>query len=290
MFIYQADDSSTTQLTAFADSDITDVTISGDGQLVFFNSDADPTGGNAAGDQQIFAINADGTGIRQVTTVASFPQGISVSDDGSLVTYSDTADPFGTNVDGSSEIFIINLDGSGHVQLTSGTGTFLGGVTFAPKISADGTKVAFMSIAELLGANTDGTSELYMVNADGTGLVRITNDDRESGRHDDSRSGSFGLTSDGSIIAFSSNGNLLELNSDNVTAVYWADSSGGNLTQQVREGETIPDFLFGPAESDAVNISAGGGIISYVADSGAWDPDTSFSSPAGESIYAHIRQ
>jgi Tol biopolymer transport system component len=61
----------------------------------------------------------------------------------------------------------MNSSGSGARQLTTdATGAA------HPAWSADGTKIAFVS-------GRDGNNEIYVMNADGTGQTRLTNDPGE---------------------------------------------------------------------------------------------------------------
>ena len=64
------------------------------------------------------------------------------------------------------DIVAERVDGSGRVSLTGG-----GGLAFAPAWSPDGTEVAFASNSETNGI---GPGEIYVVNADGSGLRPIT--------------------------------------------------------------------------------------------------------------------
>lgn len=72
---------------------------------------------------------------------------------------------------GNGEIYTMNLDGSGLTQLTFNPGDN-GGAAWrddgGPAISPDGSKIAFTS-------TRDGNYEIYVMNADGTGQVRLTN-------------------------------------------------------------------------------------------------------------------
>jgi len=64
--------------------------------------------------------------------------------------------------DGSGEIYLMNPDGTGLVNLTNTPGN-----DSSPSISPDGSKIAFQS-------NRDGNNEIYVMNIDGTGQTRLT--------------------------------------------------------------------------------------------------------------------
>jgi TolB protein len=65
---------------------------------------------------------------------------------------------------GNSEIYTMNSDGSGLVNLTANAA-----YDASPAGSADGLKIVFSS-------HQDGNPEIYSMNTDGTGLTRLTND------------------------------------------------------------------------------------------------------------------
>lgn len=71
---------------------------------------------------------------------------------------------FTTDRDGNDEIYIVQTDGTGLVNLSNDAAAD-GQAVWSP----DSTRVAFRS-------ERDGNGEIYVVNADGTGLVNLTND------------------------------------------------------------------------------------------------------------------
>lgn len=82
---------------------------------------------------------------------------------------------FASDRDGDPEIFVMNLDGTGLVQLTDNTFA-----DYMPAWSPDGTRIAFVSdrtyFVPLEGGQMEVSAglELYVMNADGTNVVRLT--------------------------------------------------------------------------------------------------------------------
>jgi Tol biopolymer transport system component len=68
---------------------------------------------------------------------------------------------FQSNRDGTTEIYVMNADGTGQTRLTNGGG-------WDPSWSPDGQRIAFV-------VNRDGFGNIYVMNADGTGQTRLTN-------------------------------------------------------------------------------------------------------------------
>ncbi len=71
---------------------------------------------------------------------------------------------FTSNRDGNLELYLMNTDGTGLVNLTNNSD----GEDMDPAWSPDGSKLAFAT-------TRDGNFELYLMNADGTGIVNLTN-------------------------------------------------------------------------------------------------------------------
>ncbi|HET7480189.1 MAG TPA: hypothetical protein VFJ72_11805 [Rubrobacteraceae bacterium] len=123
-----------------------------------------PDGGRIAflSGNQIFVMNADGSGRRQVTTSSPAKTEPAWSADGTKIAY--VSNSFDLDGQTDLEIWTINADGTGRKQLT--------GNTFPdtqPAWSPDGTKIAFVS------ARTGDTDRnVYVMNSDGTGQASIT--------------------------------------------------------------------------------------------------------------------
>ena len=121
------------------------------GKQIAFASDAD-------GDPEIVLMNADGTGITQLTNnrgVADF--GPAWSPDGKQIAFT-------SDRDGNGEIYVMNVDGTGVTRLTNNAA-----FDFLPVWSPDGKQLAFVS-------NRNGYFHIYIMNADGTGVTQVTKD------------------------------------------------------------------------------------------------------------------
>jgi uncharacterized delta-60 repeat protein len=105
---------------------------------------------------------------------------------------------FASDRDGDYEIFIMNADGSGQIQVTDNNDADV-----YPSWSRQGSKIVFQS-------HRDGNNEIYIMNADGSGQTRLT---------DNSAQDNFPkLSPDGSKIAFTSsrdgNDDIFVMNAD----------------------------------------------------------------------------
>ncbi len=149
LFTVLEDGSDLRQMTSSPDGyDASLPALSGDGQTLAFQSDADPLGGNGEHQDEIFAIDWDGANLRQLTSTSAvlgitgdpasqFP---SITDDGAFVYYHTNQSSLFSNFDGNYEIARIRRDGSGRQLLTS---TALSAGSFLPVVSGDGSRVAY---------------------------------------------------------------------------------------------------------------------------------------------------
>jgi TolB protein len=117
-------------------------------------------------DDHLYVMNADGTGVSQLTA-DDFQHlhntNLSWSPDGTKIAYI-------SGDDSAHYLSVINADGTNRRRLRETGGTFLD-VAWSP----DGTKIAYSEGASLTQSN------LWLMNADGSGLTRVTHHDASSG-------------------------------------------------------------------------------------------------------------
>ena len=133
-----------------------DPTWSPDGNQILFASGVN-------GGVQLFVVNRDGKGLRQISNLPAIRGRSDWSSDGQfIVTYSGPA--------WNREVYIMNADGSNARQLTPS-----GGNSQGPSFSPDGKWVAFTAYFDNYG--DDHGCEIYIIRIDGTDLRRLTNND-----------------------------------------------------------------------------------------------------------------
>jgi Tol biopolymer transport system component len=207
LFTIEPDGSNEQQLTDVPTS-IESPDWSPDGSKIAFDSDL---GGNV----HIYVVNADGSGLTQITSGDGFeftpswspdgtnmaidsgqpglPDGIFIIDLATGALTQVTANPYGifdtepsyspdgtqitfTRIKkfephrgGQTAVFVVNVDGSNLRQLTP-----WGMNAAEPDWSPDGSKIAFNDADDRIK-----TASIYVMNADGTGLTKITHDENE---------------------------------------------------------------------------------------------------------------
>ena len=160
---------------------------------------------NRDGNDEIYVMNADGTGLMRLTSYPGHDGELSWSPDGTKIAFSSVRD-------GKLEIYMMNADGTGQVGLTNAPGG-----DWSPSWSPDGRRIAFVSYR-------DSNWEIYVMNTDGTGQVNLTNN--PAGDKDPSWS------ADGRRIAFDSNrdGNdeIYVMNADGTELVRLTNNPAGD--------------------------------------------------------------
>jgi Tol biopolymer transport system component len=116
----------------------------------------------------IFVINADGSGLKRLTTQPGADSGPAWSPDGSKIA-------FESYRDGNYDIYAMNADGSGQAALTE-IPTSEGGGAAYPNWSPDGSKIAY-TVASATGT-PDADSDIWVMNSDGSNETDVTRTSR----------------------------------------------------------------------------------------------------------------
>jgi Tol biopolymer transport system component len=188
IYVMDADGSNERRLTRNSILDVTPRWLP-DGRIVFVSC---PSWEDECPTCSLVAIRADGTGREELARLG-FAGALDVSPDGRRVVYA--------QLEGQShyrhfELHVMNLDGTDRRQLTDNdTGDD------SPAWSPDGKKIAFVSNrAEsapcLFHDCTGSTNELYVMDADGGDVTRLTETPHDEG-------GSFSWSPDGTRIVYS---------------------------------------------------------------------------------------
>ncbi len=161
LFVMNADGSGVTQLTGHGGHDLGPV-WSPDGRRIAFFSDRDGDRWLENESMEIYVVNADGTGLIQLTDNASIDKDVAWSPDGRRLA-------FMSDRDGNREIYVMSADGSDVVRLTNDAAS-----DFQPAWSPDGRLLAFAS-------DRDGDEEIYVMSADGTNMTQLTHNTHRDG-------------------------------------------------------------------------------------------------------------
>ncbi len=188
LFIIKRDGSGFVQLTQAISGTFGLFSISDDGSRIVFDHSGDLTGGNPDLSSELFAINSDGTNLRQLTnTSIDYSSGWPVlSGNGQRLAFQSNEDLTGNNLEHQDEIFTMDWDGTNLLQLTKTT--VILGITGdpasqSPSITDDGQTVVFHSNHSRLfpPLNIDGNFEIFKIKTDGTDLTALTSTILEAG-------------------------------------------------------------------------------------------------------------
>jgi TolB protein len=135
----------------------------GDNSRIVFATDRhgpDPVGDH--GNPEIYIMNPDGTDQRRLTYENAADETPALSPDGSMIAFASQRNG------GTFEIFLMNSDGTNQRRLTDFTKLGIGAVQ--PAWAPDGKRILFKSRVKRI--------DLYVINVDGTGLVKLTDEPR----------------------------------------------------------------------------------------------------------------
>jgi Tol biopolymer transport system component len=149
--------------------------------------------------QPFFVVNADGTGLTRLPVylgaLAPSPQRV-ISRNG-VVVFTSSAPNGPTFAAAATDVYTINLDGSGLKQVTK----FVNPSFFANNatISADGSVIAFESNFSESGPEL--ASQIWTVRTDGTGLQRLSKGPDSAGNPS--------ISGDGAVVAYRQSGQIM---------------------------------------------------------------------------------
>ncbi len=169
---------------------------------------------------------------------------------GTIIAFPSNADLVpGGNADGNFEIFLFDQTANTITQITSA----LSGTSVRVTISADGTKVAFSSSANLTGGNSDGSREIFLYDAL-SGLQQVTNSTNPA-----QISESPSLSADATKLVLTSSDNLDPIgdNAEGNTEVFLYDVIAGGPPQQLTNATS------GLFPSTNPKISADGQFVAF---------------------------
>ena len=175
IFLFNLDDGTLAQVTDTTGGGFNSgPALNGDATRLAFRSNRNLTGANADANDEIFLYDST-DGISQVTNTtgqggffANFAS--SISTDGTRIALLSNRDLTGGNSDANDEIFLYDTQSNSFTQITDTTGEF----NDVPKLSGNGTRIAFSSNRNLTGGNADINFEVFLTtcrpDSDGDGI------------------------------------------------------------------------------------------------------------------------
>lgn len=162
LYTVRPDGTDLTQLTDFSGFEEMPV-WSPDGSMIAFS-------GSQTGEDELYGINADGTGVAKLTDAPTDRPGCCIgpaawSPDGTKIV-------FGVYGEGNWDLYAVNADGTGQTRVTTEPGDEV-----SPVWAPDGGKIAFLAspMPSSKGDN-GGTFDVYAINPDRTDVTRLTQD------------------------------------------------------------------------------------------------------------------
>jgi len=184
-------------------------------------------------------LNSISTSLTRISNGVSSQQGnqgsskLSFSDNGRYAVFqSDAANLVSGDTNGLTDIFLYDSQTSTTTRLSVGlSGAEANGSSFDPVISGDGSTVAFVSYASnLVSGDTNGTPDVFKVNLSTGAITRVSVS--SSSTEANSASGEPSISSDGNLVAFTSNAtNLVGSDTNSTSDVFVRNVSGGTTTR-----------------------------------------------------------
>jgi Tol biopolymer transport system component len=235
LFLVDTTTGTFTQLTTTTTSGFTNInpSINALGTRIAFASRADLTGDNPDGNYEIFLADTTMGSLTQLTHGGGFSSlSPSINALGTRIAFESFADLTGDNPDGSMELFLVDTLTNHFTQLTTTTG--FDTRNLLPSINALGTRIAFLSNANLTGDNPDGNLELFLADTMTGSLTQLTiTTSADVGTFYHS------INALGTRIAFVSNADLTGGNPDGNQELFVVNTLTNRFTQLTTTGHDI---------------------------------------------------
>jgi dipeptidyl aminopeptidase/acylaminoacyl peptidase len=211
------------------------------------------------GDAEIYAANADGSNVVQLTTNPAGDSDPAWSPDGRKLVFDSTRD-------GDYEIYSMSADGSGQTDVSNDHASS----DYDPAWSPDAAQIVFVG-------ERNNSADVYVMNWDGTGRINLTNTPTVN-------EGSPSWSPDGSKIAFSSSasgqGDIYSMNPDGTDVTNLSDLPGDDRNPTWSpDGANIAFESFNTGFQEIWKMNADGTSRRRVTDNQsqsvapAWSPD-----------------
>ncbi len=228
MQVFVKDSGGINRLTSMTGGGVEGVGISPSGDYVVYSAQDDPLGTNGDGNKEIFLFSYVGVpNTSQLTNSSGCVNSYPVVSNNGVVAFETTCSGIvpGHNSDGNKEILI--WDSSNSLYLYRETTNCS---SFAPQITADGTRVVFVSNCNYTGGNSDGNNEIFLWDIPSDSIIQITTSSASI------MNVSPDISDTGEVV-FVSNGDYLPGNNvdGSVEVFKWSGGSFSMVTDRVGE-------------------------------------------------------
>ena len=201
------------------------------------------------------ALEPPVSAVQVTTSTVGINNEPSLNGDGTRVAYWSTANTTGNNPDGNIEVYLLISDTGGLsvTQITSSTGSILGGFNLSPSIDQSGSRVTFFSDRDLVGQNPDQNFEIFYYDVNTAVLTQVTS----TGKGFNILSS---ISGNGQYIAFASDRDFLGTNPDGNTEIFRAHILPGGALTYTQVTNTAGGV------NDQPRINADGTRIAFVSD------------------------
>ncbi|MBI4605236.1 MAG: PD40 domain-containing protein [Planctomycetes bacterium] len=162
IFRYDVEAAAVEQLTSTTGGNSQRPFPSKSGRYVVFESTSDElSGANSDGTAEVYRLDTNDSSVLRLTDTSVASSRPMISGNGKNVTYESDGDPLGSNSDGSTELFLVEIAGDDTLSRTQVTSGATGTDSQRAACSSSATRVFFQSDADLTGAGS-GTDHVFM--------------------------------------------------------------------------------------------------------------------------------